>query len=53
MRGITRDLAIKLRIYAVRLVNLIKVDVKILVVLATGTLLCGFTSTSVNREWAA
>jgi hypothetical protein len=51
--GITRDLAIDIRVYAVRLVNLIKVDVKIRVVLATGICLCGFTSTSVNQEWAA
>jgi hypothetical protein len=51
--GITRDLAIKLRFYAVRLVNVIEVDVQILVVLATGILLCGCKSTSVKREWAA
>jgi hypothetical protein len=42
--GVTRDLAIKLRVYAVSLVNIIEVDVEILVVLATGILLCECTS---------
>ena len=51
--GVTRDLAIELRVYAVSLVNLIEVDVEILVVLATGIILCECTSASVNREWAA